>query len=313
MRAVVEELLDAGGHVALQLFLGGEVVMVLESQRLDAGLAQRAFPPPVLRALVAADMDVLGREDVHHLGQDILQEGEGFLLAHAEDISGDAPAGPDLVRAAGAAQLRIGGEGRDHVAGKIDLGDDDDVAVGRVGHDLAHLILGIETAVADAVVGVEVLADAGAVAPRADFREFRIFLDLDAPALVLGQVPVQPVDLIGGGNVDVALGLLNRPEMTAGIQMDAAVVKTRGVQDGHAGEEPGGIGLLVAIDLRREHLLQRLDGVEDAAEGRRFHIDTFGLDLEEILLRAHVRVQAEVDLAAALAGHGLSGDGSQRL
>ena len=187
------------------------------------------------------------------------------------------------------------------------------VAVGRVGHDLAHLILGIETAVADAVVGVEVLADAGAVAPRADFGELRIFLDLDAPALVLGQVPVEPVDLIGGGNVDVALGLLDRPEMTAGVQMDAAVVKARSVQDGDAGEEPGDIGSLVSVHLRREHLLKRLDGVEEAAEGRRFHIDTGRGHFQEILLGAEVRVQAEVDLAAALAGHGFSGDGFQRL
>ena len=264
-------------------------------------------------SLVAADVDVLGREDVQHLGQDVLQEGEGFLLAHAEDVFGDAPAGPDVIRAAGAAQLRIGGQGRDHVAGQVHLRDDGDVALRGVGHDLAHLVLGIETAVADAVARVEVLADAGAAAPGAHLGELRILLDLHAPALVLGEVPVEPVQLVGGGDVDVALGLLDGPEVAAGIQVDAAVVEARGVQDGDAGEEPGGLGFLAAVNLRGKHLLERLDGVEEAAEGRRFHVHAVLLDLEEVFLGAQVRVHAEVDHAVLAALAGLSGHGFQGL
>ena len=205
--------------------------VALESEFLDPGLTQRAVLPAHLRALVTADVDVLGREDVHDLGEDILQEGEGLFLAYAKDIFGHAPAGPDFVRTAGAAQFRIGGEGGDHVAGEVDLRDDGDVALGGIGHDLAHLLLGVEAAVADAVVGVEVLADAGSVAPGTHFRELGVLFDLHAPALVLGEVPVEAVEFVGGGDVDIALGLLDAPEVTAGIQVDAAVVEARGVQD----------------------------------------------------------------------------------
>ena len=93
--------------------------------------------------------------------------------------------------------------------------------------------------------------------------------------------------------------------------MDTAVVETRGIQDGDAGEEPGGFGLLGTIDLRRKHLLERLDGIEETAEGRSFHVHTVGLDLEEVFLGTEVRIQAEVDFAVLAGLAGLSGDGFQ--
>ena len=247
-------------------------------------------------------MDVLGREDVHDLGEDILQEGEGLFLAYAKDIFGHAPAGPNLIGTAGAAQFRIGGEGGDHVAGQVDLGDDGDVALGGIGHDLAHLVLGVEAAVADAVVGVEVLADAGSVAPGTHFRELGVLFDLHAPALVLGEVPVEAVEFVGGGDVDIALGLLDAPEMAAGIQVDAAVVETRGVQDAHIREDPVCMDLLAPVDFRRKHLLEGLDGIKEAAEGRCFHGDTLVIDIQGIFLRTQVRVRDETDFLAGLFG-----------
>ena len=124
---------------------------------------------------------------------------------------------------------------------------------------------------------------------------------------------MEPVQLVGGGDVDVALGLLDGPEVAAGVQVDAAVVEARGVQDGDAGEEPGGLDFLAAVNLRRKHLLERLDGVEEAAEGRRFHVHAVLLDLEEVFLGAQVRVHAEVDHAVLAALAGLSGHGFQGL
>ena len=124
---------------------------------------------------------------------------------------------------------------------------------------------------------------------------------------------MEPVQLVGGGDVDIALGLLDGPEVAARIQVDAAVVEARGVQDGDAREEPGGVGLLAAVDLGRKHLLERLDGVEEAAEGRRFHVHAVGLDLEEVFLGAEVRVQAEVDHPVLVALAGLSGHGFEGL
>ena len=93
--------------------------------------------------------------------------------------------------------------------------------------------------------------------------------------------------------------------------MDTAVVETRGIQDGDAGEEPGGFGLLGTIDLRRKHLLECLDGIEETAKGRGFHVHTVGLDLEEVFLGTEVRIQTEVDFAVLAGLAGLSGDGFQ--
>ena len=60
-------------------------------------------------------------------------------------------------------------------------------------------------------------------------------------------------------------------------------------------------------------VLERLDGVEEAAEGRRFHVHAVLLDLEEVFLGTQVRVHAEVDHAVLVALAGLSRDGFEGL
>ena len=49
--------------------------------------------------------------------------------------------------------------------------------------------------------------------PRADLRELRVLLDLDAPALVVGEVPVERVQLVQRHQVDVLLHELLRHEV----------------------------------------------------------------------------------------------------
>ena len=60
--------------------------------------------------------------------------------------------------------------------------------------------------------------------------------------------------------------------------------------------------LLAPVDLRRKHLLEGLDGIEEAAEGRCFHGDAFVIDIQGIFLRTQVRVRDETDFLARLFG-----------
>ena len=95
------------------------------------------------------------------------------------------------------------------MAGKVNLGDNLDAAGSRIFHNLAKLRLGVVAAVADSVVGIEVLAYAGAVPPCSNLREAGVGLDFDPPALVVGEVPVQAVEFVGRHHVNVALCLFD--------------------------------------------------------------------------------------------------------
>ena len=63
--------------------LGLELIITLDSQLLDLGLALRTFLPTHLWTLVASYMEILGREEVCHLGKDVLQKlfGTGLSMA----------------------------------------------------------------------------------------------------------------------------------------------------------------------------------------------------------------------------------------
>ncbi len=65
----LHEFLHAGDHVALQIFLGGMLLISLDTFRLDASLAFRAFLPTYLRALITTYMDIFGREKIDDLAQ----------------------------------------------------------------------------------------------------------------------------------------------------------------------------------------------------------------------------------------------------
>lgn len=56
-----------------------------------------------------------------------------------------------------------------------------------------------------------------------DTGQFGVALDLDAPALVIGQVPVKPVDLVQGEDVNKFFDICSREEMTCGVEHGSPV------------------------------------------------------------------------------------------
>jgi hypothetical protein len=67
--------------------------------------------------------------------------------------------------------------------------------------------------------------------PRADLRQPRILQDLDAPALVFRQVPVEHVEAVEREQIDVSLDEIDREEMPRGVEVHAAVCEARRVVD----------------------------------------------------------------------------------
>ena len=297
---------DAVGHVPLQVVFGRIAVLVPEPQLADTRLAAGALLPAHLRALVAADMDQLRREQADHLVQHVLQEFEGLLLPGAQHVVGHAPTAPHLVRAARTTQLGVGGQRRKHMARQVYLGDHRNGAVGRIRHDVADLVLRIITAVGRIVVVVPLLADHGFLADAAHGRQLRVLFDFDAPPLVVGQVPVEAVELVDRHHVEVAFHLFDRKEMARHVEVHAPVSETRGILDAHTRQHPLLAGRrLRPVNRRGQHLPQALHGVEKAGETRRTDFDALRGDIEPVPLFRQRLVEDEADAR----GGKLVGDG----
>ena len=264
----LEELLHAGGNVVLQLGGGAYAVLVHESELAHLRLAVGVFLPLVAGAFVAADVDVFAREEVGHFAQDVLEELHGLLAADIEHLLGDAPLGPYLIRlglAALASEFGVGRQRGLHVAGQVDFGDDGDSAFCGVGDYVSDLVLGVVSAVTDAVVGCPVAADHSAVTEGSDLGEAGVLVYLDPPALVFGEVPVQAVELVDRHHVEHLLDFVQAEEVPAAVEHEAAVAEAGSVLDLAAGDLPFCLEVgSTFVDGQRQHLPYGLEGVKEA-------------------------------------------------
>src|SRR5688572_32985287 len=94
-----------------------------------------------------------------------------------------------------------------------------------MGDELAHLGLRVEAAVPWGIAGT------GGLAPGADARELRVPEYLEPPALVVGQVPVQDVQLVQRHPVDEVPDEPGRLVMPRGIEHEPAPGEARAVRD----------------------------------------------------------------------------------
>ena len=146
------------------------------------------------------------------------------------------------------------------MARHLDLGNDGYVSGCGVVYDFAYLLLGIESSVRRAVVPVGVAAVAyERLFARAAFDgQLGVALDLDAPALIVSQVPVEAVELVCGQDIYIALDLLDRKEMAAYVEHCAAICEC-GFVGYEAARHP-------AVS-RHDHLAQSLQAVVYARLG----------------------------------------------
>jgi hypothetical protein len=102
-------------------------------------------------------------------------------------------------------------------------------------------------------------------AGTADANEVGEFLNFDTPGLVIGEMPVEAVDLEASEDIKVLLDAFYGEEMSADVQHEAPVRETGSVFDGDTRGVPEGGGRGIRrFNSGREELEERLDGVEDA-------------------------------------------------
>ena len=149
--------------------------------------------------LVAADVQVRPGGHRGQLTDDVLDEPVRDLLGDAQRAVADRGVGARRRRDPVAGQFRVRHLGGVDVSGHVDLGHDRHVLRGRVPDQVLVLGLGEVTAALAVDAGARRAADRGEPRPA---------VDLDAPALVVGEVQVQVVDLEGADLVDVPLDLV---------------------------------------------------------------------------------------------------------
>ena len=113
----------------------------------------------------------------------------------------------------------------------------------RVGDDLANVVLRVEAAMSLAVElrrrrVADLSSNDRAVAPGTDLGQARILLDLDAPSLVIGEMPVERVHFVQRDEIDVLLDELLRHEVPRDVEVHAAPGKAWTVFDFDSGNRP---------------------------------------------------------------------------
>ena len=181
------------GEVVLNLAFAGVAVLLHEF------LCGGAVLPLVVGYFIAADVDV-GRagEKFADFCQHIFDELEGEVIGR-HDMREYAPSGDYLggkIRAILVAKLGVGGDCGAGVAGNFDFGDDGDAEAVGIFHHFADVFLAVVEFDRLAIFLLLVNPAGTFLAFAANFGESGVFFNLDAPALVIGEVPVQAVELV---------------------------------------------------------------------------------------------------------------------
>ena len=166
----------------------------------------------------------------------------------------------------------------------VDLGHDVYAPLRRIGDDVLDLLLRIPAHDGD-VVDLSVLpaVDLRLVALAADLGEQRILLDLNAPALIVGQMPMQHVELVQTHEVEDLFDLLFAEEVARLVDLEPSPLKARTVLDARARD-----GRLAALfELRERRHAQRLHAVDRAAPVRSGDLDAVLADRQLVALGGH--------------------------
>ena len=220
-----EHLLSTADDVALEL------VLILQTFSLDALLAVGTFLPAILRTFVPTNVEVFSREEGYDFVEYILDELKGRLLTSAIDIIFDTPnITYDILTTVGeAGKLRVRGDSTHTMTWHLDLRDDRHKAILSIADDLTDLILRIEATIAAAITFDT---------PSTDLSKAGILLDLNTPALVLSEVPMELIDLEHGDDIDVLLHLVYREEVAAYIDHHTAILESRLIRNTNGRDRP---------------------------------------------------------------------------
>ena len=195
---------------------------------LDALLAKGIFFPAIGRTLVTTEVNVTAGEHFCHIVEHRLEEVDDFIVTDVQHVFGNTSGHTNLVGAIGvAAQLWIGSKGSHHVSWHVDFRDDLDVSLSSISHNLAQIVEGVVHAATIFCVVKEVwictITHKRTFTTATHLGQLGIFGNLNAPTLVIGQVPVQAVHFVERHDVEDALHLSFVEEVTSNVEHISAI------------------------------------------------------------------------------------------
>ena len=245
---------------------------------LDAFLTKGIFLPSVGGTFVTTKVDVASREYFRHIVEHCLEEVDDFIVTDVQHVFGDTGSHTNIVGAIRvAAQLWIGSKRSHHVSRHVDFGDDFDVSFGSISHNLAQVVEGVvhATTIFRVVkeLWVSTIAHKRTLTTASHLGELGIFGNLDAPTLVVGQVPVQTVHFVERHDVEDALHLIFVEEVTSNVEHISAIRQEGFVLDAKHGEIPVSLCHILGIESLGHELTQSLQTIEKTSTMSGFDFD----------------------------------------
>ena len=179
---------------------------------------------------------------------------------------------------------------------KVDFRNHIDTLGSRIVNDFTNLLLSIphSLAVWDSVCRIKILLYTSAGTERTDRSEFRIFLDLNSPALVIGKMPVEGIEFMHLHDVEISLHLFHTEEVTRLIKVKTSIAKTWSIIDRCAWHNPlHTVCSSLLVDLYRKHLLDGLDRIVETTQRRSLNDHSLPAHFESIGLSCDFRILNE--------------------
>ena len=254
---LVDDVLDLVHEPAVK-FLG-----TVQTILLNQSLAVRTVVPGGVIHLIASDVDVLRGEKRRYLLEYV---GENLIVLHSghtEDVV-SLSVGADIGHVHRAGHLRKDAHQGAAVSGQVYLRDDLDMALGSVFHDLAYLLLSIISAVAVMTLTVGGRTHLIIAPPCALLCQLRILADLNPPAVVIGQMPVETVELMVGHPVYETEHMVHIVECSGHIQHRTAIAVPGSIFHDHGVQLIAGqLHIRLTVHCRRHHLQECLYAIKD--------------------------------------------------
>ena len=197
---------------------------------------------------------------------------------------------------------------------RLDFRQQCDELVPGVGHKLTNIIVRVDAAIARLLTWlsrIEFPPPANSRhAPGADLGEFGVFLDFDAPALVVGKVQMEAVELVSSHPIDVGLHFVHREEVPGDVQRQTAPREPRPIGNLHAGYVPvHTLDQAERLDFRRQELQQGLHAIEEPGDFRGTDDHTLRRDCQHVPFDSQSRtIAADRQVDAATVGHPITAD-----
>ena len=158
----------------------------------------------------------------------------------------------------------------------INLRNHGDITVGSIFHHFPHILLGVTAAVRSVVVESRHAPDDCLRTFRAHLGKPGIAVDLHTPSLVLGEMPVEGVDVVECQHIDELLDEAHLEIMAGTVEHRTPITEAGIIGNADSRE----VDLLRL--LQRQRLAQRLDAVEHAARRLALHRNALGLHGDDI-------------------------------